>query len=519
MSNSHRTIEQKTYFKNNIWRLIIAFIAFLLEIFIIVYLANKVSVGKSIKFVEHTVGILLALYIFNKNKTSSIKVPWIILILIFPIIGGILYLIAGTSATTKRMRRRYEEIDEMLYPLLPPQLTLYDEDLCINRSIANLSKYLYDYSHYPIYNNSDVKFYAYATDAFDELKKELSKAEKFIFMEYHAIEDAEAFAMIEEILIDRVNHGVEVRLFYDDMGSIVFMNKDFNRRMEANGIQCRVFNPVTPFVNLFLNNRDHRKITVIDGKIAFTGGYNLANEYFNITHPYGFWKDSGIKIEGPATKSFTIMFLEMWNAINATDEDDADVEKYLPDFPYNAKENGFIQPYADNPIDDEQVGENVYLNLVERAEKYIYISTPYLILTEEMTHALCLAAKRGVNVVILTPGIPDKKTVYLMTRANYRELVRSGVRIFEFTPGFCHAKQCVSDDIVATCGTINLDFRSLYHHFENGCLIYDSNAVFDIKEDFENSFDISKEVTNDYMRRSFKFSLWYLFMKIFAPLL
>lgn len=519
MSNANRTVEQKTYVKNSIRRLIIAFIAFLIEMFIIVFLANRVSVGSTIQAVEHLIGILLALFISNQDKTSSIKISWIILVLLFPIIGGALYLITGTSGTTKRMRRRYEEIDKKLFPLLPDQHNLVEEKKIADRSISNISNYLYDYAHYPIYLDSDVEFFSYATDAFEAQKAALSKAEHFIFMEYHAIEDAEAFSEIEEILIERVKHGVEVRIFYDDMGSIAFINKDFNRKMESQGIHCRVFNPVTPFVNLFLNNRDHRKITIIDGKIAFTGGYNIANEYFNITHPYGFWKDSGVKITGPATKSFTVMFLEMWNAIRKTDEDDTDINKYLPDIPYTPKEKCFIQPYADTPMDNELVGENLYIHLIDRAEKYIYFSTPYLIITDEMIHALSLAAKRGVEVVILTPGIPDKKMVFRMTRAYYKPLVQNGVKIFEFTPGFCHAKQCVSDDIVAVCGTINLDYRSLYHHFEDGCLIYGSDAVMDMKNDFEHSFDISEDVTDQYMSRSFRSTLWCLFMKLFAPLL
>lgn len=514
-----KTVEQKSYVKNSIWRLGITLLAFIIEIVALIFFANRMPGGSPIQIGEHALGLFLVLYIYNQRKTSSLKVPWIILILLFPIIGAVIYLVTGNSGTTRHMRRRYEKIDKILYPLLPDQIHTVKKDLLPHQSISNLSKYLHKYAFYPMYDNSDIEFFPYATDAFEEQKRGLAGAEHFIFMEYHAIEDAEAFKQIEEILIDRVKHGVEVRLFYDDMGSIAFINKDFNRRMEKYGIQCRVFNPVTPFINLFLNNRDHRKITVIDGKIAFTGGFNIANEYFNITHPYGFWKDTGVKITGEATKSFTVMFLEMWNAIRSTDDDDIDIQKYLPNISYKAKENCFIQPYADNPIDNEQVGENVYIGLIERAEKYIYFCTPYLIITDEMTHALCLAAKRGVEVIILTPGIPDKKIVYRMTRANYRDLVLSGVKIFEYTPGFCHAKQCVSDDIVATCGTINLDYRSLYHHFEDGCLIYNAKAVLDIKDDFERTFNVSREVTHEYGRRSFRFSLWCLVMKLFSPLL
>ena len=299
---------------------------------------------------------------------------------------------------------------------------------------------------------------------------DLAKAEKFIFMEYHAIEDAEAWKQIQNVLEERVRAGVEVRVFYDDMGSIGFINTDFIKKLNAVGIQCRVFNPFAPGLNVFLNNRDHRKITVIDGKIGFTGGYNLANEYFNITLPYGTWKDTGIRLEGDAVRSLTVTFLEMWNAVSDKDRNDTDFSLYLPECEYHAKQNGFIQPYADSPLDDEQVGEEVYISMANKAEKYCWFITPYLIITDEMTHALTLAAKRGVDVRIITPGIPDKKMVYSVTRSFYNSLVRNGVRIYEWTPGFCHAKMSVADDCMATCGTINLDYRSLYHHFENRML-------------------------------------------------
>ena len=319
---------------------------------------------------------------------------------------------------------------------------------------------------------------------------------------------------------ERVRAGVEVRVFYDDMGSIGFINTDFVKRMEGKGIRCRVFNPFAPGLKVFLNNRDHRKITVVDGKVGFTGGYNLANEYFHVTEPFGFWKDTGIKLTGDAVKSLTVTFLEMWNAVKDGDRDDADFDQYLPDNPYHAQQTGFIQPYADSPMDEEQVGEEVYISVAESAENYVWFITPYLIITDEMTHALSLAAKRGVDVRIITPGIPDKKMVYSMTRSFYGGLVRNGVRIFEYTPGFCHCKMSVSDDRVATCGTINLDYRSLYHHFENGCLYYDCQAVLDTKRDFESTFAQCKEVTEDYRTGHGQFlRLKQLVLRLIAPLL
>ena len=259
---------------------------------------------------------------------------------------------------------------------------------------------------------------------------------------------------------------------------------------------------------------------MIDGKIGFTGGYNLANEYFNLTHPYGQWKDTGIRLEGEAVRSLTVTFLEMWNAVSDKDENDTDLEQFLLEYSYEAQQTGFIQPYADSPLDDEQVGEEVYISMADKAEKYCWFMTPYLIITDEMAHALTLAAKRGVDVRIITPGIPDKKLVYNVTRSFYHELVKDGVRIYEWTPGFCHAKMSVADDCMATCGTINLDYRSLYHHFENGCFMADCDAVLDIRNDLHETMKECREVTEKYRTgRSAYLRLGQLFMRLFAGLL
>ena len=339
-------------------------------------------------------------------------------------------------------------------------------------------------------------------------------------MEYHAIEDDKAWARIEEILAERADAGVDVRVFYDDMGSIGFINTDFVKKLNSLGISCKVFNPFTIMLNFFLNNRDHRKITVIDNRVAFTGGYNLANEYFNLTHPYGEWKDTGIRLEGDAVRSFTIMFLEMWTAGQRKGRPIEDVTRFLKENPYKASQHGFCQPYADNPIDRERIGEGVYISMIEKAERYCYFMTPYLILTDEMIHALCLAAMRGVDVRIITPGIPDKKMIYRITRSFYHSLVIYGVKIYEWIPGFCHAKMCLVDDKMATVGTINLDYRSLYHHFENGCFISDSPVIPEIKEDFDRTFARSCDVTNEYMSGSAThLPPSQLFMRLFAELL
>ncbi len=515
------TLEKKAAAKNGIGRLVFAAFSILLEISLIVLLFTKLNQYATwINTLTRLVALILVLGIYGQHKTSTMKMPWIMLIMAFPIIGVILFLLVGLNGSTWKMRNRFQLIDSVLMPKLPQNHDILETMKEKDMDAATIAAYINRYSGYPVYQNTDIRYFDDALKGLEAQLEDMSKAEKFIFMEYHAIENKEAWHRIQTVLEERIKAGVEVRVFYDDMGSIGFINTDFVEKMESVGIQCRVFNPFAPGLNFFLNNRDHRKITVIDGKIGFTGGYNLANEYFNLTHPYGQWKDTGVRLEGDAVKSLTATFLEMWNAIKDSDKDDTDIEKYLMTSNYSAKENGYIQPYADSPMDEEQVGEEVYISMVNKANRYCYFMTPYLIITDEMTHALSLAAKRGVDVRIITPGIPDKKIIYGVTRSFYNSLVRNGVRIFEWKPGFCHAKMSIADDKMATCGTINLDYRSLYHHFENGCFMYDCNAVKEIKKDFDNTFTACREVTEQYQTgRSSILRLSQLFLRLFAQLL
>jgi phospholipase D domain protein len=329
-------------------------------------------------------------------------------------------------------------------------------------------------------------------------------------MEYHAIEDSVSFQEIEEILVEKARQGVDVRVVYDDVGSLVFINKSFRNRLEEEGIKCRVFNQIGPIFNVFMNNRDHRKISVIDGKIGFTGGYNLADEYFNLVNPYGHWKDTGIRIEGRPVDSLTLMFLEMWHASKYTRSINEDISLFINqwqsdqedggqgDHPGNKEDNIIIQPFAENPLKEELLAENAYMNQIKNARDYLYITTPYLLIDDNMSEELSSAAKRGVDVRIVTPGIPDKRIVYKMTRSYYGNLARNGVRIYEYMPGFIHAKQHLSDDRTAIIGTINMDYRSLYHHFENGVFLYNVDCIRDMRVDFEDLFDQSYEVTDKY---------------------
>lgn len=520
VTDSEKTVEKKTSVKNGIVRMILVLLSLVLEVAVIFLLLHFAgSKAGWIYSIIHIISMILVLMIYGSHRTASIRMTWIILILVLPIVGTVLYFLIGLNGYTIQMRKRYVRLDKKLFPLLPENEDVFRRASARSGRLTGVMQYIRKNAGYPVYENTRVTYYDDALKGLEAQKEELAKAEHFIFMEYHAIEDAESWHEIRDILAERAGAGVEVRIFYDDMGSVGFITTDFVKRTKALGIQCRVFNPFTPGLNLFLNNRDHRKITVIDGKVGFTGGYNLANEYFHRTEPYGFWKDTGIRLEGDAVRSLTITFLEMWNAISNKDKDDKDYSKYLPSVSF-PKAHGFVQPYADSPMDDIPVGEDVYMSLAENAQDYVWYITPYLIITDEMNHVLSLAAKRGVDVRIITPGIPDKKIVYSLTRSYYNGLARNGVRIFEFTPGFCHAKMCVSDDIVAVCGTINLDYRSLYHHFENGCLYADCQAVMDTKRDFEETFALCNEVTEYYVSgRGALMRFKHMLLRLAAPLM
>ena len=509
--------EAKAAVKNSIGRLMFAALGFVIQVVWIIMLCLKLNdYSAAISLGSSVLALCVAFYIYGKDMNAGFKLPWIISILAFPVLGLCLYFLFGRPGATKHMRQHFEKIDADLEGTLVQDENVLKNLEATDFAVANQARYLWKCAGYPAWQNTDVEFHKTAEEGLEAQKRELRKAKKFIFMEYHAIEESSAFLELKEILVQKAKEGVEVRVFYDDVGSFVFINKDFIKRMEAVGIQCRVFNPMHPFLNIFMNNRDHRKITVIDGKVGFTGGYNLAEEYFNRTHPYGYWKDTGIMLTGDAVRNLTVMFLEMWNAVRKTD---MDYDKYLPKVEYTAKEQGFVQPYADSPLDHETTGENVYMNLIKNAKHEIFFTTPYLIITDEMSRELRMAARRGVDVRIVTPGIPDKKMVYQMTRSYYSELARNGVRIYEYTPGFIHAKQCVCDGESATVGTINMDYRSLYLHFENGVLMYHYDAVAEIRKDFEDIFAASTEVTEKYNgRKSVPARMGRGVLRLFSPL-
>ena len=523
---SSHTLEGKKKTQNGVKRLMFTVLSILLEVVFLVGIFK--GLNEYAVFIDNLTrifAVILVLKIYGRNETSSMKTPWIILILTFPILGVALYFMIGMNGGTRKMRMRYKRIDEKLLPLLPENKEVLERLNVSDPKAGNVSNYIERNACYPVYQNTDVTYFDEAIKGLEAQLTDLAKAEQFIFMEYHAIEDEYAWSRIQTVLEERVKAGVEVRVFYDDMGSIGFVNLSFARKLEAKGIACRVFNPLLPGLNMFLNNRDHRKITVIDGKVAYTGGMNLADEYINARVRFGYWKDAAIRLTGECVWSFTSMFLELWDYILKIESDytfyrATSMEKHRLQEKIHADEKGFAQPYTDSPLDHEDVGENVYLNIISRAKKYLYIFTPYLIIGSEMRTALVNAAKSGVDVRLVVPGIPDKKLVYFLTQSNFPYLIKNGVKIYTYTPGFIHAKCFVSDDVQATVGTVNMDYRSLCLHFECGVWMYRTRAVLQVKEDALKTFAESHEVTlEEFQRKSFLVRTFMGALKLFAPLL
>lgn len=464
--------------------------------------------------------IVVLLYIINRPMNPAYKLAWAVLILGFPIFGISVYFLLGRSNIAQNMEKEFKEIrvnySEYLHENTRVREMLEEESV----EYSNQSKYIRDAAGYPLYGNVETKYYGCGEDMFPDLLNELRKAEKYIFLEYFIIADGYMWQSIKEILIEKAQKGVDVRLIYDDFGCASRLPHHFYKWLQTKGIKCAAFNPMRPIVNIILNNRDHRKILVVDGKVAFTGGINLADEYINQLERFGHWKDSAIMLKGPAVWSFTAMFLQMWAVVTQMEPE---FEHFVPPAYYTpipSKYSGYIQPYTDNPLDSETVGENVYLNIISHAKKYVYIFTPYLIIDNEMMTSLCLAAKSGVDVRIVTPEIPDKKYVYLLTQSYYEQLLEAGVRIYQYMPGFIHAKNFVCDDVVATVGTVNMDFRSLYLHFECGAWLYGCDAIEDIKNDVLETLDVCREIRLDTVKkRHWIIKLLQSVLRLFAPML
>lgn len=501
-------------------RAIITILLMLLQLFLLLFCIIKLTDSFFYMYVVSMIlGTILVIYIVSNKDNPSYKLAWVIPILAFPIFGALLYLLFGGNKLGRKLRKKAEPRFYETISLLEQDESIIEEIKNEDKSVLAQVKYIKDFSTYPIYKNTTTKYLSPGECFFEKLVEELEKAEKYIFMEYFIIHEGVMWDTILNILIKKVNMGVDVRLIYDDIGCITTLPSKYSEKMNKLGIKCKVFNHCSPVLSAIVNNRDHRKITVIDGHTAFTGGINLADEYINKVERFGHWKDASIMIKGDGVWNFTMMFFQVWNL---GENEEIDYMRYKPKF-YHKDEfegDGYVQPYADSPYDGENVGENIYLNILNKAENYVYINTPYLIIDNELLVALSLAAKSGIDVRIVTPHIEDKWYVHMVTRAYYAQLIMAGVKIYEYTPGFMHSKTFVSDDKIATVGSINMDYRSLYLHFECGVFLYKSKSVMEIKEDFLETLKVCKRISLDEANNvTFVNIVIRAILKVFAPLM
>ncbi len=469
----------------------------------------------AIQTVLRILSLVAILFVIKSDMNPSYKIGWILLIAVLPILGGLMYVIFGNKRPTKYMREMLRAQLEKSAEYLGTQESITGE---LDGGAAGLFKYLEGSAGYPTAKNTTVRYYRVGEEMYADLLPELEKAEKFIFLEYFIIRPGEMWDGVLEILKRKAAAGVDVRIIYDDMGCIDILPANYNATLEGWGIRTMAFNRFVPAVSLVMNNRDHRKITVIDGKVGFTGGINISDEYINVKERFGHWKDTGLMLKGPGVFNLTLMFLEMWNAFN---KDGDGYAEFIPDSfeECGSADDGYVLSFSDSPLDNESVGESVYTDMLYQAKDYIYITTPYLAIDSELQTALCMAAKRGVDVRMITPGIPDKKLVYRLTRSYYPTLLRAGVKIYEYTPGFIHAKSFVCDDKLCVVGTINMDYRSLYLHFECGTLMYNNPEIKQVKKDDLETMEKCRKVELSDMKTNFLGELFDSFLRSIAPLL
>ena len=443
------------------------------------------------------ISLLAVLWIIGRQDNPSYKLAWIVPILLFPVFGGLFYLMFGGHRVPRTMLRRvrqsYTDSAGQLCPDPAAQAWLQQ----CSPGAACQSDYIQRQAGFPACAGTAVRYFPTGEAKFAALLEDLRRARHFIYLEYFIIQPGQMWDPILAILEEKAAAGLDVRVVYDDIGCAYTLPGKYRETLRAKGIRCHVFNPFRPVMSMLMNNRDHRKIVSIDGWVGYTGGVNLADEYINVTHPHGRWKDSAVRLEGEAVWSLTVMFLRMWDYLDGSRSDFAACRPHVW-HPAPFEGAGVVQPYGDSPLDNETVGENVYLGIIGRATRYVWITSPYLIVDNEMVTALCLAAKSGVDVRIITPHVADKWYVHLVTQAHYQQLLEAGVRIYEFTPGFIHAKSFVCDDCVATVGTINLDYRSLYLHFECGVWMYGTPCIADIRQDFLDTLAVSQEVPSGF---------------------
>lgn len=454
----------------------------------------------------------MLIIILNSDDDPAFKLSWCIVVAVLPLFGIVLYTIVRFDLGSRVHQKMLKKSVEASLPHLP---TACDFAGQCDPQTAAIAQYLQNCAHAPAYTNTDVRYFPLGEDKFEEMIRQLKQAKRFIFLEYFIVVPGQMWGQILEVLAQKAKEGVEIRVLYDGMNAVANLPQDYPKQLEKLGIRCKMFSPVRPFISTHYNNRDHRKILVIDGHTAFTGGINLQDRYINQETVYGHWKDTAIMVQGEAAKGFTLLFLQMWNATVRT----AEYAPYLQSIPAKPAP-GLVIPYGEDPTGKERVAKTVYLHILNQAQRYVYIMTPYLILDAEMSNALQYAAKRGVDVRIILPHIPDKRTAFALAKSHYRELTGAGVKIYEYTPGFVHAKVFLSDDTCGVVGSINLDYRSLYLHYECAAYLYKVPALADINADFADTFAKSHPVTaEDVRKQSLLSRMVAAVLKVAAPLM
>ena len=461
-------------------------------------------------------GLVITIYIINQNANPSFQISWIILILLVPTVGVFIYLFVKLQIGVIALSKRYQSIRDDMSLYSKQDEKIYENVKEKDNQVAHYVTYMNQISGYPIYQNTKTTFFPLGEKMFSQFLEDLKKAKYYIFLEYFIVAKGVMWNSILEILKEKVKSGVQVYFMYDGTCSFQLLPLDYPKTLESFGIHVKVFNPVVPIISTQYNNRDHRKIAVMDGSIAYTGGINLADEYINQKERFGVWKDTALRLEGEAVRSFVLLFLENWNA---TSKEQLDVNLFLK-VSNSIKDSSFVLPFGDNPFDDYPVGKVTYEKILHTAKKYVHVIMPYFIIDHEFLMSFCNAARSGVEVKLILPGIPDKKLIYYISRTFYSMLLKSGVEIYEYHPGFTHAKMFISDDEKAVIGTINLDFRSLYLHFENAVYLYQDQTIFEMEKDYQTTLNECKKITMETVK---KFPWWQKIigkiLRVFAPLL
>lgn len=475
------------------------------------------------RYLPHLLGLeilfvfVMVLYLLNSRLDPTAKITWLFVIMLLPLFGALLFWYTQSDLGFRMLKQRLSQLISQTKESIPQSVQAAEGLAAANPGAASLARYLQRSGCFPIYKQTDVTYFPLGEDKWKEMLEQLEQAEHFIFLEYFIVNEGLMWGKILEILARKAAQGVEVRVMYDGTCEFSTLPHDYPNRLKKLGIQCKVFAPITPFISTHYNYRDHRKILVIDGHTAFNGGVNLADEYINHIVRFGHWKDTAVMLKGEAVKSFTLLFLQMWNINEAQPEFD----RYLSyPIPAPKKATGYVIPYGDCPLDAHKVGEMVYMDILNRSQSYVHIMSPYLILDGEMETALKFAAERGVEVKLILPGIPDKNIPYALAKTHYASLLDSGIEIYEYAPGFVHAKVFVSDDQEAVVGTINLDYRSLYHHFECATYLCSVGCIPEIEKDFQATLERCRQVTKETARHEkWTTKLTGSVVKAFAPLL